>query len=123
MGQYNMPESNENEPIIRGIPIKGPLLYNKVKVLSNLICGSLAESELNTLLAIVTYATNNSIFITPIISKQIQDNFNISSSSFSTALYRLGEKGLIKKDSKTVTLNPIFTGVMEMDKLLISFVL
>lgn len=117
-----MPEFNENKPVIRGISIKGPLLYNKVKVLSKLICGDLAESELNALIAIVTYSTNNSIFITPIISKQIQDNFKLSSSSFSTALYRLGEKGLIKKDSKTVTLNPIFTGVSEMDKLIISFI-
>ncbi|MFA7287607.1 MAG: hypothetical protein WC055_01890 [Melioribacteraceae bacterium] len=113
---------SENKPVIRGITINGPLLLKKIEVLSKLYCGDLAVSELNTLAAIITYSNNNSLFISPIISRQLQKSFNITPSAFSTSLFRLSQKGLIKKDSKTVTLNPIFTGVMEMDRLLVSFV-
>lgn len=111
----------DSKPIIRGINIPGQILHNKVKVLSNVICGGIADSEIIVLEAIIKYSTNNSLFITPIISKQIQTEFIISSSGFSTALFRLAEKGLIKKDSKTITLNPIFTGILTTDKYLISF--
>lgn len=111
-----------DKPIIRRIPMHGDPLLNKVKLLSYIIADDLAGSELNVLIAVIKYCTNNSLFITPIISKQLQDEFGINTSLFSTSLFRLAKKGLIKKDSKTVYLNPIFTGCMEMDKLLVSFI-
>jgi len=111
----------ESKPIIRSIKIPGDTLTNKVRVLSFIIGGELAAQELNTLIAIIKYSTNNSLFITTVISKQLQDEFGVNSSGFSTSLFRLAKKGLIKKDSKTVILNPIFTGCMDDCKFLLTF--
>jgi len=111
----------ENKPIIRSICIKGDILSKKIEVVSKLIYGDLPPNELNTLAAIITYQSNNSLFITPIISEQIRIKFGISKTGLSTSLHRLCEKKLIRKDGKTITLNPAFSGLNDMDKLLISF--
>ena len=111
----------ENKPIIRSLPIKGNSILKKVEVVSKLIYGSLPYTELSALSAVVTYATNNSLFISPVISQQICLKFGLSKTGLSTSLLRLTEKGLIQKNSKTIIIHPAFLQIDTMDKLLISF--
>lgn len=82
---------------------------------------SLSRVELEVLAVIVDFSTNNSLAITLDIAKQIKNLLGISDSSFSTALFRLQEKGVIGKTGKTVTLHPSFNNIHTTEGILISF--
>lgn len=114
--------NNERKPLVKGLKINVATLDKKVEVLAKLISGDLAGTELNTLVSVIQYSTNNSLFITPDISKHIKKEYGIGQSAFSTSLFRLKKKGIIKMDGKTITIHPIFTSVISLDKLVISFV-
>ncbi len=108
------------KPVIKGIEIDRSI-QKKINVIVNLICDGLSDSELNTLESIIKHSSNNTLFITPIVSKYIQDEFGITSSSFSTSLHRLEKKGIIKRSGKTVMIHPYFKDIASLDKLVISF--
>lgn len=107
--------------IARGLPIANTL-ENKVGVVCKVRFGELAVSEMNVLMALVRYSNNNSLFMTAVINKQIREENGMSDSGLSTAVFRLVKKGLIIRNGKTITLHPVFTNIMELDKLVISFV-
>lgn len=110
----------ETKPIIRGI--KRPnTLKSKIDILLRVMFETLPEAELKTLTAIIEYSTNGAIAITADIGRQIRDAGGITESSFSTSLYRLEKKGIIKRSGKTVFLNPVFVGIGELDKFVVSF--
>lgn len=111
---------NLQNKVIRGIT-KPDTLKARVSVLVSLHFTHLPEAELNTLTAVIHYSINNSLAITPDLSKQIRKETPISESSFSTALYRLERRGVINRTSKTITIHPIFKGVGDMGKLVVSF--
>lgn len=115
--------TNESEPkqTTRAIKLSNGGINKKVEILARILYGTLPESELLTLLAVVECGVNNDLFITTDVSKHIKIKYGISHSSFTTGLFRLKEKGLIKKDGKTVTVHPIFTGVVDMNKFVVNF--
>lgn len=115
-------QQDQIKPITRALTIKGDKIHKKVETLCKLVYGDISDSELLVLVGIVTYAVNNSLFITMDISNQIRLSSGLKESAFSTGLFRLAKRGVIRKEGKTVTLNLLFSGVMDMDRLLINFV-
>jgi len=107
--------------IARGLPLPNTL-ESKVGVMCGIKFGELAEGEMNVLLALVKYSSNNSLFMTALISKQIREENGMSDSGLSTAVFRLVKRGVIMRNGKTITLHPVFTNISELDKLVISFV-
>ena len=106
--------------MIRGIKVGGEL-KDKIGIICKVMFTDLPESEMNLLIALIKYSTNNSLFITTAINKQIQIEFGLNDSLVSTALYRLSKKGVIVKSGKTISVHPAFSGVLELEKLVISF--
>ena len=94
----------------------------KVQIMCKLMFTDLPDSELNLLLAIIKYSTNNSLFITLAVNKQIQAEYGLNDSLVSTGLYRLSKKGIIAKSGKTISVHPAFSDIGELSKLVISFV-
>ena len=107
--------------IARGITLDSEL-KTKVGVMCVIKFGELAEGEMNVLLALVKYSSNNSLFMTALISRQIRGENGMSDSGLSTAVFRLCKRGVIMRNGKTITLHPVFTNISELDKLVISFV-
>ena len=107
--------------MIKGLTLGGETKI-KVQILCKVMFTDLPDSELNLLLALIKYSTNNSLFITLAVNKQIQAEFGLNDSLVSTALYRLSKKGIIAKSGKTISVHPAFSGIGELSKLVISFV-
>lgn len=107
--------------IARGITLDSEL-KTKVGVMCGIKFGELAEGEMNVLLALVKYSSNNSLFMTALIARQIREENGMSDSGLSTAVFRLCKRGVIMRNGKTITLHPVFTNISELDKLVISFV-
>ena len=107
--------------MIKGLTLGGDIKI-KVGIMCKVMFTELPGSELNVLLALIKYSTNNSLFITTAVNKQIQADFGLNDSIVSTALYRLSKKGIIAKSGKTISVHPAFSGIGELSKLVISFV-
>jgi len=107
--------------VIKGLTLGGETKI-KVQTVCKVMFTDLPDSELNVLLALIKYSTNNSLFITLAVNKQIQAEFGLNDSLVSTALYRLSKKGIIAKSGKTISVHPAFSGIGELSKLVISFV-
>lgn len=88
-------------------------------VLVRAIFGHLSESEQRTLDVLIKFCTNNSITITPDISKQILQAAEITQSSFNTSLHRLEKKGIINSIGKTKNLHPYLHNIDKCDGILI----
>lgn len=106
--------------MIKGLSIQNAGLKDKVHALCVLKFNISATEEL-ILYWLIQQSINNSLSLNVDISRQLQIYLNISSSALATSLYRLGKKGIIAKSGKTITLNPIFNNIQELDKLVISF--
>jgi len=107
--------------IARGITLDSDL-KTKVGVVSKIKFGELGEGEMNVLLALVKYSSNNSLFMTVSVSRQIRQENGMSDSGLSTAVFRLVKRGVVMRNGKTITLHPVFTNISDLDKLVISFV-
>lgn len=81
----------------------------------------LSDTELLVLAAVINYSTNNTITLTPEISKAMRNETGVSDTSFSTSLFRLEKKGLYTKAGRTIQLHPAFSNIHSMDKLSIIF--
>jgi DNA-binding MarR family transcriptional regulator len=104
----------------KGLRVDGTI-KNKVRILSTIQFGGISDSELLVLSIIIYHSTNNSIALSSDMARQIKKEANITDSSFSTSLYRLKKQGLIRRDSKTITIHPIFSKLDDMERLVISF--
>lgn len=108
------------KPVIRGIKLGGTL-RDKVSVICQLKFPPIPDNEFKTLLAVISFSTNNTLAITPDVSKQIKFEFTLTDTVFTTSLFRLEKKGFINRQGKTVIINPAFTEIDKLDKLVISF--
>jgi len=106
--------------MIKGLTINNSDLKKKVHALCVLLFNISATEEL-ILCWLIEQSINNSLALSVDISRQLQQDLNISKASLATSLYRLGNKKVIAKSGKTITLNPIFNNIQELDKLVISF--
>jgi len=107
--------------MIKGLQIKGKPADRKIETITKICFGQLADSELSLLKTIIDFSTNNSITITPELSKQILVAANLTQSSFGTSLHRLEKKGVLNSMGKTKNLHPVFNNILTWDKILISF--
>jgi hypothetical protein len=106
--------------MIIGLTIKDSGLKHKVAAVC-VLKFKLSATEMDLLSWLIQSSINNSVCVSVDISGQIQHDLNISASLLSTGLHRLQKKGVIKKSGKTITLNPIFNNIQEMNKLVVSF--
>ena len=107
--------------MIKGIKISGNTADKKIDVIAKICFGQLPSTELRLLRVIIDYATNNSITITPELSKQILVAANLTQSSFGTALHRLEKKRVLNSMGKTKLLHPVFKDILTWEKILINF--
>lgn len=106
--------------MIRSFKVENSL-KSRVKVLLALSGQNLSDAEFSSLIAVISYSVNNSIFVSAHIGGIIKKEFGLSDSAFSTSLFRLEKKGLIKRDGKTIVLHPMLSNVGELEKLVVSF--
>ena len=106
--------------MIKAITIKGGV-DKKIDIVSKICFGQLPSTELRLLRLLIDFSTNNSITITPIVSKQIISAAELTQSSFGTSLHRLEKKGIINSSGKTKNLHPVFNNILTWDKILINF--
>jgi DNA-binding MarR family transcriptional regulator len=92
---------------------------DKVNILSSLQKIGLSDTESAVLAEIIEHSQNNNITLSVSITKQIRDTLNISATSFNTSLHRLEQKGTIKKEGRTIILNPLYNKLQEITELLI----
>lgn len=107
--------------MIKGLTISNSDLSNKVNAITNILFDGLSATESLILTKLIHYSTNNQIALTVDISRQIQQELNITQSSFSTTLFRLQKKKVIEKPGKNIVLNPVFANINELEKLVITF--
>lgn len=103
------------------LTIRNADLATKVKVIINVLFGGLSATESLILTKLIHYSTNNSITLSADFSRLIQQELNITQSSFSTTLFRLQKKKLIEKPGKVIVLNPVFANIDQLEKLVIVF--
>jgi DNA-binding MarR family transcriptional regulator len=101
--------------------IENSELKHKVSALCFLKFKGLSATEEAVLSWFVAGSVNSAISVDKSLTKQITHELNISQSSLSTSIFRLQEKGVIKKSGKVIILNPIFNDITNMDNLIISF--
>ena len=107
--------------MIKGIKLPGEAINKKIYIVTHSCFGATSESELKLLRVIIDFATNNSITLTPEVSKQIISAAGISSSLFSTSIHRLEKKGILNSMGKTKNLHPVYKDILIWEKILISF--
>lgn len=93
----------------------------KIRVIGDLIFGSLSDKEIHLLTHLIGYSINNSMGISPEVSRQFKQQMNITQSDFNVTMHRLDKKGVIVKSGKAITLHPIFHNLNEVDNLIIKF--
>lgn len=93
----------------------------RLEIITRAMFGQLSEGELKLLNILISFSTNNSITLTPDLSKQAVSAAGITYSSFGTSIHRLEKKGVISSSGKTKILHPIFNGFNELDGMLINF--
>jgi hypothetical protein len=97
-------------------------LRSKVSVLLAIQGIRLSEGEENSLLAVITYSDGAALHISAHTGGAMKKEFNLNDSSFSVGLHRLEKKKLIARSGKTISLNPMFNNIGDLEKLVISFV-
>lgn len=107
--------------MIRKLTIQQPTTKQKLLVLNALQSRYLSDIELAVLAEIVDFSSSGTITLTVAITKQIRGVLGIGTSAFNTAVFRLSEKNAIKKEGKTIVLNPLFNNINDLSGVLISF--
>jgi hypothetical protein len=91
----------------------------KIRVIGDLIFGSLSDKEIDLLTHLIGYSINNSMGISPEVSRQFKEQMNIRQSDFNVTMHRLDKKRAIAKSGKVITLHPIFHNLNEAENLII----
>ena len=107
--------------MIKGIKLPGEAIDKKIYIVTQSCFSAVSESELRLIRVIIEFATNNSITLTPDVSKQIILAAGITKSLFSTSIHRLEKKGILNSMGKTKNLHPVYKDILIWEKILISF--
>ncbi len=94
-------------------------LSDKVNILSSLQKISLSDNESAVLAEIIELSSGNIVALSVHITKQIRNKLSISASLFNTSLHRLEQKGTMKKEGKTIILNPLYNQLTVVTEILI----
>ena len=92
----------------------------KVGIISALQQINLSDNESAVMAQLIEYSNNNSITLSVYLSKEIRDKLSITATSFNTSIHRLEQKGTIKKEGRTIILNPLYNRLIDVTEILIS---
>lgn len=107
--------------MIKGIKLPGRPLHIKCKLILDSCFGGQSESAVTIMESLILFSSANSITLTPDISKQISESAGVSVGSLPTHIFRLEKCGAFSKRGKTLLFHPVFNGINEAEKILISF--
>jgi len=81
----------------------------------------LSKNELSIFSEVVYYSANGSLAMDVQLAREIRAKLNISASLFDTAIHRLSEKKVIRKNGKSIIISPIYSKAESITELLIKF--
>jgi predicted transcriptional regulator len=93
----------------------------KLRVINSLRLVNLSDTESAVLAELIDNSSNNITTLTIELNKQIRAKLNMNPSLFNTCIHRLQEKGTLKKEGKTLILNPLYNNLSDITQIVISF--
>jgi len=101
------------------IKYKELLLKDKVYIISALRKIQLSDSESAVVSSLITYSNNNSLTLDVNLARQIREELEIGQSLFNTCMRRLEIKKCIRKEGKSIWLDPMFNNLKEVSEIVI----
>lgn len=94
-------------------------LTDKTYLICSLRKIQLSDSESATMAKLITYSSNNAVTLDVNLARQIREELNFGQSLFNTCINRLEKKKCIRKEGKSIWLDPMFNNLQEVSEIVI----